>query len=62
METYIGTKLIQAEPCTKDGVEGYKVVYPQPDGSTYESWSPKDVFEDAYRCLRPYERVSIKSK
>lgn len=28
------------------GEKGYKVVYP-PDG--YESWSPKDVFEAAYR-------------
>lgn len=45
MKTYIGTKIIQAEPATKDGKDGYKVVYP--DG--YESWSPKDVFEEAYR-------------
>ena len=29
------------------GEKGYKVVYP-PDG--YESWSPKDVFEAAYRA------------
>ena len=29
------------------GENGYKVVYP-PDG--YESWSPKDVFEAAYRA------------
>ena len=57
MKTYIGVKLIQAEPaqkhtCTtadcKESTEGYKVVYEQPDGSTYESWSPKDVFEDSY--------------
>ena len=58
MKNYIGTKLIQAEPCPawkdagnhKTGDPGYKVVYP--DG--YVSWSPKDVFEDAYRptdCL-----------
>lgn len=45
MKTYIGTKIIQAEPAEKDGKDGYKVVYP--DG--YESWSPKDVFEEAYR-------------
>lgn len=53
MKTYIGTKMIQAEPCTawKDAGEhiagdpGYKVVYP--DG--YESWSPKEVFDEAYR-------------
>ena len=62
MKTYIGTKLIKAEPMNRGkfnstkGVwlptndahyndAGYKVVYP--DG--YESWSPKDVFEKAYR-------------
>ena len=56
MKQYIGTKIIQAEPkmrkvpaenCLADrGFEdGYKVIYP--DG--YESWSPKDVFEAAYR-------------
>lgn len=61
MEKYIGTKIIEAEPAYRiDGKvypvsgsvprslsreEGYKVVYP--DG--YESWSPKGVFEEAYR-------------
>lgn len=46
MKQYIGTKIIQAEPMVgKNGKNGYKVVYP--DG--YESWSPKDVFEEAYR-------------
>lgn len=61
MNTYIGTKIIQAEPAFRiDGKiypesgpvprsmnreEGYRVHYP--DG--YESWSPRDVFEEAYR-------------
>lgn len=45
MKDYIGTKVVQAEPAEKDGREGYKVVYA--DG--YESWSPKDTFEEAYR-------------
>jgi hypothetical protein len=46
MKTYIGTKIVQAEPQTDStGREGYKVVYE--DG--YESWSPKDVFERCYR-------------
>lgn len=52
MQTYIGTKIVMAEPCErweehgdiKAAVPGYKVVYP--DG--YESWSPKGVFEKAY--------------
>ena len=62
MKQYIGTKIIKAEPAYRvdgkvfvkanivpSGVhieDGYKVVYP--DG--YESWSPKDVFESAYRA------------
>ena len=61
MKQYIGTKIIQAEPayrvdgevfvkanivpCGVHTEDGYKVVYP--DG--YESWSPKGVFEEAYR-------------
>ena len=53
MKQYIGTKIIEAEPCKawkdtkehKAGEDGYKVRYA--DG--YESWSPKDVFEEAYR-------------
>jgi len=63
MEKYIGVKLIEAEPMTQGDFNaeqkgkihpegwpdplGYKVVYP--DG--YVSWSPKDVFEEAYRRL-----------
>ena len=47
MKNYIGVKIIKAEPEEKDGQEGYKVKYP--DG--YESWSPKDTFEKAYREL-----------
>ena len=62
MDKYIGTKIIEAVPAIRKGgkvyeegwpipksmdptEEGYKVRYP--DG--YESWSPKDVFEEAYR-------------
>ena len=62
MKTYIGTKIVQAEPALRldhervcdihDSIpveavaeRGYRVIYP--DG--YESWSPKDVFEEAYR-------------
>lgn len=61
MEKYIGTKMIEAEPAyrfegkvyPKSGPypkslkleDGYRVRYS--DG--YESWSPKDVFEAAYR-------------
>ena len=62
MKKYIGTKIIEAVPAIRKGgkvyeegwpipksmdptEEGYKVRYP--DG--YESWSPKDVFNEAYR-------------
>ena len=62
MEKYIGTKMLQARPMTRGAYnvyrgwtipanenpedEGYLVSY-YPDG--YESWSPKEVFEEAYR-------------
>ena len=47
MKTYIGTKIIQAEPQTRESDQqaGYRVVYP--DG--YVSWSPFGVFDAAYR-------------
>ena len=64
MKTYIGTKIVQAEPVLRldhervcdihDNIpveavaeRGYRVIYP--DG--YESWSPKEVFEEAYRPI-----------
>ena len=55
MRYYIGCKKIKAEPApaTEDvgeyekGDPGYKVVYP--DG--YVSWSPKEVFEEAYKAI-----------
>ena len=61
MKLYIGTKMIHAQPMTRGAYneyrgwpipadenpedDGYLVRYP--DG--YESWSPKAVFEEAYR-------------
>jgi hypothetical protein len=60
---YIGTKLIKAKPMSRGeynalkgikgdyrykGEEGYLVVYV--DSDNYESWSPKDVFERAYKA------------
>ena len=47
VKNYIGVKIVKAEPQMKNGKPGYKVVYP--DG--YVSWSPEDVFEEAYREL-----------
>ena len=62
MKQFIGTKMIHAKPMTRGDFcsyrgwplpayemwedEGFLVVY-APDG--YESWSPKEVFEAAYR-------------
>jgi len=74
MTPYIGTKIILAEPCMqRDFIEqhhpdwvmpaqdrpGYHVKYPQPDGTTYNSWSPADVFENAYREISENERKLI---
>lgn len=63
MENYIGTKLIKAEPMNLGDYnkfkewdipknedpsrEGYKVQY----SDTYISWSPKEVFEEAYHLI-----------
>lgn len=64
MKTAIGTKVIRFEPMTQkefgekfkpntgdvtlQDIDGYHVQYDNPDGSVYDSWSPKDVFEAAY--------------
>jgi len=40
-------------------VEGYHVVYSNPDGSKYHSWSPKDVFERSYRSVETDEKELI---
>ena len=45
LQHYLGSKLVQAEPADKGDVPGYFVFYE--DG--YASWSPKDVFDKAYR-------------
>ena len=62
MKQYIGTKIVEAAPAVKKGGKVYDLTWPiprsmepeepgyrvrYPDG--YESWSPKDVFEEAYR-------------
>ena len=58
MKAYIGCKVILAQPEDRDrgedgsGGPGYEVTYP--DG--YVSWSPKDVFENAYREVTTLER------
>ena len=43
MKNYIGVKKIKAIEC-EEGIQGYNVIYE--DG--YQSWSPKQVFEEAY--------------
>jgi hypothetical protein len=70
MKTYIGCKAIQARPMDRkefmgsfkgeevadaDDAPGYVVQYP--DG--YTSWSPKGVFEEAYRPVSQPEKTLI---
>ena len=56
METYIGTKIVSAEPKTNEaGSPGYTVVYE--DG--YRSWSPREVFERCYRLVTVAERALL---
>lgn len=56
MKKFIGTKIIEAEPFKKDGADGYKVIYDNPNNTKYESWSPKNVFEEAYLELNTNEK------
>ncbi len=69
MKTYIGTKVIDAEPMTRYAFneyrglpipenadeEGYHVLYA--DG--YESWSPKAAFEAAYREIGDVDQLKM---
>lgn len=55
MKAYVGCKIILAEPQEKDGEPGYSVSYA--DG--YRSWSPKEVFEEAYRLISDGERTLV---
>ena len=65
MKKYIGVKIVEAEPMTQGEArtkgfyhneitdinkEGYHVHYTNND---YDSWSPKEVFEDSYRECNP---------
>ena len=66
VKAYIGTKIIKAYECDNiaflrsegketesvDKCPGYIVVYPD----NYRSWSPKDVFEHAYREISENEK------
>ena len=47
MKTFIGTKIVEAEPLSNMGSPGYKVEYE--DG--YVSWSPQNAFDAAYRRI-----------
>lgn len=76
MKKYVGTKTVKAVPMNElaavekgyarknednhEWREGYHVQYNNPDGSIYNSWSPKSVFEKAYRVAEtPTDRVKI---
>lgn len=75
MKTFIGVKVINAEPMNRhafekafrsgqpqplsEDEEGYHVVYPNPKGE-YHSWSPKLVFDQAHRQLTAGETSLIK--
>ena len=70
LKLYIGTKKVKAEPMVKSAAvakgwarpsegsqdaPGYHVQYTNPDGSTYDSWSPKDVFEQSYQIVENFK-------
>lgn len=79
LKKYIGTKEVMAAPMdeatavtkgfarkNEDNHEwrsGYHVQYTNPDGSTYDSWSPKDVFEKSYQVAEDFkDRLIIELK
>ena len=78
LKQYIGTKTVKAEPMVKSAAvakgwarasegnpdtPGYHVQYTNPDGSTYDSWSPKDVFEKSYKIAEDFkDRLNIEFK
>lgn len=70
LKQYIGTKMVKAEPMVKSvalakgwarpsegnkDVPGYHVQYTNLDGSTYDSWSPKEVFEKSYQVAEDFK-------
>ena len=75
LKQYIGTKMVKAEPMAKsaavakgwarpsegnEDVPGYHVQYTNPDGSTYDSWSPADVFNQSYKVADDFhDRLNI---
>lgn len=76
MKHYIGTKQVMAEPMNEQAAvakgfarkntdrhewrDGYHVQYTNPDGSTYDSWSPKQVFEQSYHVSETFlDRIHI---
>lgn len=76
MKTYVGTKTVKAMPMNElaavekgyarknednhEWREGYHVQYTNPNGSIYNSWSPKSVFEKAYRVAEvPADHIKI---
>lgn len=55
-KSYIGAKIVRAyKKKHEDGREGYALLYP--DG--YESWSPKETFESAYREITAAEKELV---
>lgn len=76
MKKYVGTKTVKAVPMNElaavekgyarknednhEWREGYHVQYTNPDGSIYNSLSPKSVFEKAYQVAEtPLDRMNI---
>lgn len=79
LKKYIGTKEVMAAPMDEATAEakgfarknednhewrsGYHVQYTNPNGSTYDSWSPKDVFEKSYQVAEDFkDRLIIEFK
>lgn len=74
MLAYIGCKVIQATPMTRGAYNNYKgwelpknedpndKGYLVKYSNDYESWSPKEVFEAAYRRISDEEKALVQTE
>ena len=78
MKRYTGTKTVMAEPMDEREAiahcfarpntdnhpyrNGFHIQYTNPDGSLYDSWSPEDVFLQAYNISDTYvDRICLEA-
>ena len=56
MDTFIGVKRVQAEPCERNGEPGYFVRYE--DGRDYDTWFPAAIFERTFMKIERPDKLT----